>query len=524
MQRRSPIRFSALGLLALALMSRPVGAAVSLPSRFVDDLLVSGLNQPNSMAFLPDGRLLITEQRSGRVKLFVNGHLSSGGPVLTLTDVNVTGYERGLHGIAVDPRWPVYPYVYLNYNRVGGFCRLVRFTAAGELVLPGSEDLVLYNPLVLIDDIPDNSPNHNVGALRFGSGGKLFMDVGDDEDLCSAADSTSLKGAVLRLDIRDLPPDSGMVVPRFAITPTDNPLATSNANARLVWAYGMRNPWRFDVDSLTDNLYVGDPGETDFEEMDEVMPGDYLGWPYREGNKIMTPIGCTEPGGPGANNYKAPIYTMAHGAGPTAIICAGMYRPSATGSFNWPTEYYGTYGDVFFGEYYSGVLRRLKRQAGQWGIAAPVSGQPDSQNWATGLIAEVDFRVGPDGSLWWLSQFDATFSGATGTLHRIRYTSVQADVPPGGARLGGLTSAPNPFMHRTDVSFRLAASAPARLAVYDVTGRLVRELFAGTAPAGETRVCWDGHDAAGAAMPPGVYLARLETGGRASSVRMLRIE
>jgi hypothetical protein len=322
-----------------------------------------------------------------------------------------------------------------------------------------------------------------------------------------------------------MPPDSGSQVPRRSITPADNPFPTSaSLNARLVWAYGMRNPWRFDVDSLTGAVYVGDVGEADFEEMDEVYPGDFLGWPYREGFKVMSPVGCTEPGGTGANNYKGPILAMPHGAGATALCCAGMYRPSATGTSNWPVQYWGIYGDLFYAEYFSGVLRRLKRQAGQWVTPLPVPGQPDSQNWATGLSGAVDFHVGTDGSLWWLSQFDATFTGATGSLQRIRYQPVQAAAGPAAATNAALEPAPNPFTVDVRLSFRLERAESVRLEMFDLSGRRVRTLLRGTAAAGETHVDWSGDDNAGRPVPPGVYIARLARGEHSTVVRVLRVK
>ena len=495
-------------------------AAVVLPFGFQNDVIVGGLNQPTSFAFLPDGRVLFTEQKTGRVRMIVDGHIAATDPVFQLTDVNTVGFERGLQGIAVDPAWPARRYVYLYYNRVGGKCRLVRYSADGD-----GEMLWLYGPLVLMDDILDGNPSHNGGGMRFGAGRKLFLSLGDDEVPCAGADSTSLRGAILRLDVGGTLPDSGAQVLRGFITPLDNPLNTSNANARLVWGYGMRNPWRFDVDTLTGATYVSDVGEADFEEIDELIPGDFLGWPWREGLKIMTPSGCSEPGGSGANKYKSPIVSVPHAVGASsAIICAGIYRPSPVGTSNWPIVYYGYYGDLFYGDYFSGYLRRLKKLAGQWATPPAVLGQPDNQNWATGLFAAVDFHLGADGSLYWMSQYDATFSGVTGALQRIRYQPPQADVEPARTQPAPLTPAPNPFSAGTDLSFRLDRAAPARLEVFDLAGRRVRTLWRGTAPAGETRVRWSGDDNQGAAVPPGVYIVRLTRGGRSSVLRVLRLK
>ncbi len=393
-------------------------AAVALPDSFVNEIVVGGLDQPTSFAFLPDGRVLLTEQHTGKVRLVVGDHIASTDPILLVPQLSAAGYERGLQGIAVDPGWPVRPFVYLYYTRIGGYCRLVRYLASGDLADPAGETLALTDPLLILDNIPDADPNHQAGCLRFGPTGHLFLTLGEDEDLCAAYDSTSLKGQLLRLDVSSLPPGPGGTVPRGLIIPPDNPLSTSDSNALLVWAYGMRNPWRFHIDPVTERIYLADVGEGSYEEINEVLPGDYLGWPYREADLVMVRSTCAEPGGEGSVAYKSPILAMFRGGELTAILSAGIYRPVIAGTANWPAEYDG---DVFYGEYYSGILRRLKQTGGTWAPANTVPGQPDAQNWGTGFSWASDFLIGPNGDLWWLRQFDDDGNSITGTLQRVRY-------------------------------------------------------------------------------------------------------
>lgn len=431
---RFPVRSLAAAIplaAAVALAPAPARAAIAVPDSFVSETVVSGLDQPTSFAFLPDGRVLVTEQHTGRVRLVVDGHISSDS-ILTVPNLAAAGYERGLQGIAVDPGWPARPFVYLYYTRNGGYCRLVRYLASGDLADPLGETLALADPLLIIDNIPDADPNHNSGCLRFGPGGHLFVTVGEDEDLCAAYDSTTLKGQLLRLDVSSLPPGPGGPVPRALIIPPDNPLSTPDSNAMLVWAYGMRNPWRYHIDPVTERIYLSDVGEGSFEEMNEVEAGDYLGWPYREGNLIMPRESCPEPGGEGSTPYEAPILAMFRDGGLTAILSAGIYRPVLGALANWPAEYDG---DVFYAEYYSGKLRRLKQTTGVWGPAAPAPGQPSAEDWGTGFFWAGDFQIGPNGDLWWLRQFDDDGNSNSGSLGRVRYvgtdtmsTSIQASL------------------------------------------------------------------------------------------------
>jgi hypothetical protein len=202
-----------------------------------------------------------------------------------------------------------------------------------------------------------------------------------------------------------------------------------------------------------------------------------------------------------------------------------MYRPVPDATDNWPQNYYGYYGDVFYGDYFAGYLRRLKRLSGLWGTPPPAYGQPTPEDWATGLFAAVDFAVGPDGSLWWLSQLDETYGADTGMLQRIRWVGLTVGV--GGAWVptgGSLGIWPNPSRGDTHVAFHLPARETVTLALYDVAGRRVRGLFRGEAPAGDTELQWDGRDDLGQPAAPGLYFARLARGsGAPQTASMLRL-
>jgi len=524
MVRRQQFVFLLLSTLSAPIASRPAAAVVQVPANFVNETLATGLNEPNSFAFLPDGRLLFTEQRTGNVRLFANGHVSAT-ILVTVPSLESAAYERGLQGVAVDPAWPARPYVYLYYSRTNGFIRLVRYTASGDLSVATGENLLLSAPLLLIDDLPDLTVYHQSGCLRFGPDGMLYVSVGDDDSgYCLAYDPTTLHGDILRLRVSTLPAGGGPQVSRALLAAPGNFFAASpDSNARLVYAYGMRNPWRIQVDRVTGIVYGCDVGESDFEEENEIRPGDWLGWPYREGYKIMIRPSCPEPGGPGTLAFKAPIAVFGRDTNLHAVVSGGPYEPAVGGSNNWPPAYYAQRGDVFYGDYFMGYLRRLSYIGGAWQRAAPVPGQPDDSTWASGLISSVDFLVGPDGSLWWMSQFDSTLFGQTGTLNRIRYVGPTA-VPPSAPVAMTLHVAPNPFHDITRLSFALASRARARLSIYDVAGRLVRTLWNGEAPAGETRAAWDGEDARGVRVPPGAYLARLELEGEEPvTARVMRV-
>jgi glucose/arabinose dehydrogenase len=480
----------------------------TLPPGFSDEVMVEGLADPVSFAFLPDSRILVNEQRTGRVRLIVGTQLVAA-PVVTISDVNA-GWERGLLGIAADPAWPERPFVYLLYSSTMGVSRLVRFQAFGDLQNGTSQNLALNSPLVLMEDIPDDHEFHSAGCLRFGPDGCLYVGVGDDVDMCAAQVPGSLKGCILRLDVRRLRIDEPAPVPRALLVPNGNPFSTSDDNVNLVWAYGLRNPWRFHIDPLTRMLYAADVGEGSYEELNEIQAGDNLGWPSREG-LFSQPNGCPNPAG----TLREPIAWYEHPAGAAAVVSAGVYRPVPVAPGNWPPEYHG---DLFYGDYFGGFLRRLKYRYGLWQETS-TPGQINETDWGTGFVNPVDFQVGLDGRLWWLSQ--APYLDGWGALHRISYRVPVAGVHDGGGE-ARLEAGPNPFRSEVALTFQLGSVQRARVSIYDVAGRHRRTLFDGVG-SGSVRLSWAGEDERGRRLGAGIYLARLVLEGRSETIRLLRV-
>jgi glucose/arabinose dehydrogenase len=145
-----------------------------------------------------------------------------------------------------------------------------------------------------------------------------------------------------------------------------------------VYAQGLRNPWRFNVDPANGAILLGDVGEDTYEELDEIQAGDNCGWPFREGPLVRTGVGCTDPGG----TYRSPILSLDRNTGFIAVISGAVYRTVMNGTYNWPNPYNGS---LFYGDYYNGKLRRLTKNGANWSTPAPVAGQPNTQDWATGV-------------------------------------------------------------------------------------------------------------------------------------------
>ena len=389
--------------------------------------MVPGLSQPSAFAFLPDGRILFTEQKTKSIRMIVNGAISTTDPITTIADALTSGNEQGLLGIAIDPGWPARPYVYVYFDHTGtSTIYISMFTATGDLNNSSSHNLALGARYNIITDIPDAAGNHNGGTLRFGPDGMLYASLGEDADFCLAQDSASFKGVILRISVGSLPGAGSGPAAKSAITPSDNPFPGLSANARLAWAYGLRNPFRFNIDKQTGKLYIADVGQSNFEEVDECAGGENFGWPFREGPLVRTVAGCTEPGGSGNGSFAAPIaYYDRTAFGNASIVSAGLYRPVAGPNFfNFPAEYDG---DYFFIDYYQGFMRRIKKSGSTWGTPPNVPGQPDSANWAIGLVSGSDFQVGPDGALYYFLQF-VNFAPNSGQLRRIVFLKGDLDL------------------------------------------------------------------------------------------------
>ena len=282
-------------------------ARAALPTGFLSEqrVVYTG-GDPVAFTWLPDGRIILISRTPANVLLTAVGSTAPTS-ILTVPNVNAAGGEQGLLGVAVDPAWPTRPYLYFAYTHTSGNSYVTMYRAAGALTNPASTAITLSQPFHLITDIPDNADNHNGGTLHFGPDGMLYLSMGDDASSCTAQALSDLTGKIVRMDVSSMP-EAGPGPPTKAeITPPDNPFPGPNANERLVWAWGLRNPFRFTIDAPTGDLFIGDVGAGTEEEIDRLPPasaGANFGWPQREGN-TATPCcgGCGN-----GNTFTNPIY------------------------------------------------------------------------------------------------------------------------------------------------------------------------------------------------------------------------
>jgi hypothetical protein len=282
----------------------------------------------------------------------------------------------------------------------------------------------------------------------------------------------------------------------------------TDARAHLVWAYGFRNPWSFHIDPVTGDLFIGDVGASEYEEIDWARePGLNFGWAWYEGPQAYAET-CTVPG----SDFVFPIHSydrrdFEFGA---AVVSAGLYRRHGPDGF--PPGYDG---DYFFSDFGAGFIRRLERDGDEWRVAPMGPGQPGAVDWAIGYWHVSHFLEGPDGALWYLAYGE----GASGQIGRIVYRGVTAVGEAAGDDIG-LATRPLPTRGPLVVSFSLSQPSSVTLSLFDVHGRRVRIVEAGGLGPGRHDLRWDGRDQTGAPVMAGLYYLQLRAGARSWTRRI----
>lgn len=321
---------------------------------------------------------LFVLQQNGQIRSFVRTTDPAPGAVSTFLNLGTAvrhpfdgsgGGEEGLLGLAFDPDFATngHFYVYYTPRPDPRRSRISRFTANP----PGSNSVSLSTERIILE-IPQPASNHNGGMMAFGPDGMLYIGMGDGGGAGdnagagnNAQNTTNLLGDMLRIDVRGTP-DSGL---NYRI-PTDNPFFASGpagtSTRKEIWAYGLRNPWRWSFDSQTGHLLLADVGQGAVEEVNIIERGKNYGWRIMEGNICYNPSsGCNQTG------LTLPIATYTHDFG-----------NSITGGF----VYYGSevpslYGRFLYGDYGSGRVWALdyNRETGVATTPTEVADLPGNQ-------------------------------------------------------------------------------------------------------------------------------------------------
>lgn len=250
-------------------------------------------NRPVDLVAPPgDNSRWFVVEKSGVVRMFSNNDAAVSSTLsLDLSGkVDPTG-EGGLLGMAFSPSFAGSGDVFLYYTETGPdsstplVSNVSRFAVnAGGIIDSGSESLVL--------SVDQPATNHNGGDLAFGPDGYLYIALGDGggtgDPFLNGQDTTTLLGSILRIDVDGPQP--------YAI-PAGNVFASSSTDRREIFAWGLRNPWRFSFDRAAGGLWAGDVGQDNWEEVDLIVSGGNYGWNVEEGAHCFSPpTGCDDTG------------------------------------------------------------------------------------------------------------------------------------------------------------------------------------------------------------------------------------
>ena len=301
-------------------------------------------------------RLFVVEQ-AGVIKVLENNESTNAASVfLDISNRVTSGGELGLLGVAFPRQFNQSGFFYVYYTTDKPLRSIVsRFSVSqtnANQADVNSEEVLLQ--------VEQPFPNHNGGQISFGPDGYLYIGLGDGggagDPSGNAQNRSTLLGKILRIDVNAASGSLNYSIPR------DNPFIGNNQGFREeIYAYGLRNPWRFSFDSVTGQLWVGDVGQDRIEEVDIVKSGGNYGWNIMEGSLCYSPpSGCNQTG------LSRPIWEYNHTLG-DSIIGGLVYRGAAF------PDLVGTY---IYGDYGSGKI---------WGLRYDGINSTNSELTATGV-------------------------------------------------------------------------------------------------------------------------------------------
>ncbi|PPK97306.1 glucose/arabinose dehydrogenase [Kineococcus xinjiangensis] len=495
--RRRPAPLVAMALLATCAaltVALPPPAAAAVPAGFTDTVLIGDLRLPTNLAFAPDGRMFVTEKR-GLLKVYDSPTDTTAEVVADLRTDVWNHSDSGLNGLAVDPQFPTRPYVYVSYAydappggkaptwgtagaddddcSVSGVEHCVTQGRVVRLTLSGNR-VVAQNVLLQASCHPFSS--HSINEVQFGPDGMLYVTTGDaaggtfadygqkgnkcadppvpagsvpqastseagslrSQDLRTSGDPVGLNGTIVRIH-----PDTGAPA-------TGNPLLShADPNARRIIAHGLRNPFRFAFRPGSQDVYIGDVGWNNYEEIDRVADVDdgvveNFGWPCYEGANRQGSWDALN------NNICEKLYSEGSAVSP---LYAYPHNDKFLSTGACPDKDAGTIGGLrfypggSFPDSYDGALFFVDFSRGCLMVMKPGSdGRPQPSTlteFSTTTPWAVDLEVGPGGDLYYLDIY-------SGDLHRIRYSS--SNKPPTAAVTASPTSGPVGTTVRFDAS------------------------------------------------------------------------
>jgi glucose/arabinose dehydrogenase len=310
----------------------PTATPPDPPAAHLEDAFpeLPSLERPVVMVEIAGEETFLVALQEGRILAFAASPTAAG--IEEVLDqrarTGTDGNEEGLLGLALDPGFAENGFIYVYYTAQEGARRSVVSRMAttgvgtGRRADPASE--------LVIMEIPQPYANHNGGNMVFGPDGMLYIGLGDGgsagDPQGNGQDTGTLLGSILRIDVSQSTEEEPYRVP------ADNPLVNVAGARGEIWAYGLRNPWRFSFDRKTGELWAGDVGQNAIEEIDVIAKGENYGWNVMEGTQCFRPAtGCDQEG------LELPVAEYDHSGGRCSVTGGYVYRgdgnPSLRGHY-----------------------------------------------------------------------------------------------------------------------------------------------------------------------------------------------
>ncbi|MDR7091095.1 PQQ-dependent sugar dehydrogenase [Cellvibrio fibrivorans] len=392
------------------------GTPTSISWQAVFPSLPNISNATNLLQAPGDNNYWYATRQPGRVVRFQNNATANAlTEILNIEDrVDFSGGETGLLGMAFHPQFETNRYVYFNYigRNVNNNMetRVTRFEVANNGIINRDSEIILLR---------FNQPysNHNGGQIAFGSDGYLYISSGDGgsggDPQQNGQNTNNLLGKILRIDVNNASGGRNYAIP------ADNPFAVTGG-APEIWAYGLRNPWRFGFDRETNELWVGDVGQGAWEEVNLVTRGGNYGWGDMEGDFCYSErTNCST-----ANKIK-PVLSISHNTGVCSVIGGYVYRG---------TQYPAAYGKYFFTDFCVNTMQSITRNS---------NGNISVNSHGNVPVDIVSFAQDNQGELYAIGQ-----SGAGSQIVKMQATGGQLQPGTMAARLSatGCVNSANPTL------------------------------------------------------------------------------
>ena len=426
-----------------------------------------GINPTNGI-----NKLYAVEQ-GGRIKILLNGQTNTA-PFLDISTMVSNGNEQGLLGLAFHPNYEINGHFFVNYTNTNGDTQISRFSVNNT-----NPDIADSSSELPILTYTQPFGNHNGGHLAFGPDGYLYISSGDGgasgDPQNRAQNKNTLLGKLLRIDVDN--PTGGN---NYGI-PADNPFLGDPNAKKEIWAYGLRNPWRFSFDfNATNYLWIADVGQGNIEEINKVNAteaGLNYGWRCYEGSAPFNTQNC-----PPQSELTFPISEYTHASGNCSITGGYVYRGNAMSNV-----YNGYY---FFADYCSGKIAALD-PTGQLAEEVYFTGK----NWVSfgeSYFKELYIVDGPEGSIY---SIESVLSTPINALDKI------------------LNIFPNPASNKIFVS--LGQSKLQKVQIFDIRGGLIYT---------EENILADKKEIDISSLSAGIYFAKITSEKEETVVKKLIIQ